>query len=328
MKTYHYVYRIINNNPTDNRKFYIGVRSCKNCLPDEDIKYMSSSKYVKEAINDLGINNFSKEILSVWDSREAAITEEIRLHEKYDVAKNENFYNKSKQTSSKFDTTGTNAGQKANESRLKNINSEGLNVNQQTGLIQAEKWKDPIWRKKTTKRMRQTKNDPNWKKTTGKQAVKKMLKKRNDPNNPYCYKKTVKKILDTKNKIGKNGKTVNQIAGEKASKTKSSKQWKNTVGKQAVKKMMQTKANNGTLPTGSKNPNAKTFQIFDNNGNLIFEVKGRFKQFCKDNKLPYNALYHSSIKNGDPIFCNGKVSITLAKKNGYEHFIGWYCKKC
>lgn len=105
MKKYHYVYKITNLNPTDERQYYIGVRSC-DCLPDEDIKYWSSSKSLKESIKEYGQNNFIKEILSVWYSREEAISEEIRLHEEFFVSINESFYNRSKQTSKKFDTSG------------------------------------------------------------------------------------------------------------------------------------------------------------------------------------------------------------------------------
>ena len=57
MKKYNYVYRIIHLNPQDQRKYYIGVRSC-DCLPMDDINYWSSSKSLKEAINKQGKENF------------------------------------------------------------------------------------------------------------------------------------------------------------------------------------------------------------------------------------------------------------------------------
>jgi len=62
---------------------------------------------LKAAIREIGHNNFKKEILSTWKTRELAVIEEIRLHDKFDVAKNPLFYNKSKQTNTGFDTTGT-----------------------------------------------------------------------------------------------------------------------------------------------------------------------------------------------------------------------------
>lgn len=93
---HHYTYKI---NYSDG-KAYIGVRSCK-CTPEEDSKYVGSSKHTP---NDLIT---SKEILSTFSNREDAIQHEIELHEKFNVAQSDDYYNKSKQTSTKFDTTGT-----------------------------------------------------------------------------------------------------------------------------------------------------------------------------------------------------------------------------
>lgn len=53
MKKYHYVYKITNNSPTDERKYYIGVRSSK-VKPELDINYNSSSKYLKQALKEIG----------------------------------------------------------------------------------------------------------------------------------------------------------------------------------------------------------------------------------------------------------------------------------
>lgn len=92
---HHYTYKIMYSNS----KYYIGCRSCE-CLPEEDTQYVGSSKYTP---NDLVE---SKEILGVFDTREEAIKHEIKLHEEFDVGKNESYYNKSKQTSTKFDTSG------------------------------------------------------------------------------------------------------------------------------------------------------------------------------------------------------------------------------
>lgn len=93
---YHYTYKI---HYSDN-KYYIGIRSCK-CLPEEDTKYLGSSKYTP---NDLVVK---KEILATFPTRVLAIEHEVYLHQLYDIAKNPLFYNQAKQTSKKFDVTGT-----------------------------------------------------------------------------------------------------------------------------------------------------------------------------------------------------------------------------
>jgi len=105
-KETHYVYKITNLNPIDEEQYYIGVHTTKIKTPETD-GYMGTSKYLDEAMNNQGSHNFKKEILSIWKTRKEALQEEIRLHELNDVAVNTTFYNRSKQTSTKFDTTGT-----------------------------------------------------------------------------------------------------------------------------------------------------------------------------------------------------------------------------
>jgi len=93
---YHYTYEITY---TNNLK-YIRVRSCK-CKPSEDTAYIGSSKVTP---ND---KILMKLILKLHTTREEALQHEIYLHNYNDVAVNPLYYNKAKQTSTGFDTTGT-----------------------------------------------------------------------------------------------------------------------------------------------------------------------------------------------------------------------------
>lgn len=79
---------------------YIGVRSCK-CHPDND-DYWSSSRHLPK---DVKITH-KKRILKTHTSRKNAVEHEIFLHNKYDVGRNPEFYNRAKQTSTKYDTSG------------------------------------------------------------------------------------------------------------------------------------------------------------------------------------------------------------------------------
>ena len=106
MKAYHYVYRITNKM---NNKSYIGVRTSK-VKPSEDlgILYYSSStdlSFIDDQKNNP--HNFKYEIIAELNSRHEAIDLEIKLHDEFNVAVNELFYNRAKQSSTKFDTTGT-----------------------------------------------------------------------------------------------------------------------------------------------------------------------------------------------------------------------------
>lgn len=77
-------------------KKYIGVRSC-NCAIEDD-PYMGSPFHLPEKIAPTGV----KTILSTHSTREEAMLEEIRLHAKYDVKNNPEYYNQCNSTSVKF----------------------------------------------------------------------------------------------------------------------------------------------------------------------------------------------------------------------------------
>jgi hypothetical protein len=98
---YHYTYLIENK---INSKKYIGVRSCHDD-PNTDF-YWSSSITLKNEITRVGRNNFKKTIIDIFKTRKEAVLNEIELHNLYNVGINPEFYNKAKQTSTGFDTTG------------------------------------------------------------------------------------------------------------------------------------------------------------------------------------------------------------------------------
>jgi hypothetical protein len=102
---YHYVYRITN---IKTKKHYYGSRSCK-CYPSLDlgIVYFSSS-LDKSFRKDQKVNfkNYKYKIIKVCSTKKEALALEVRLHSMFNVGKNPSFYNRAKQTSTKFDTTG------------------------------------------------------------------------------------------------------------------------------------------------------------------------------------------------------------------------------
>lgn len=102
---YHYTYRLTLNNNTDSRKYYIGARSCTE-YPTKD-SYFGSCKTLLAWIKEYGTEGIVKEILAIYGKRQDAIEHEINLHNYFDVAKNVEFWNKAKQTSVGFDTSGT-----------------------------------------------------------------------------------------------------------------------------------------------------------------------------------------------------------------------------
>ena len=102
---YHYVYRITN---TTENKHYYGKRSSK-ILPEKDlgVKYFSSSRdklFIEE--QKTNPQKYKYKIIKLFKTATEAVEFEIKLHRKFNVGINENFYNKSNQTSSGYDTTG------------------------------------------------------------------------------------------------------------------------------------------------------------------------------------------------------------------------------
>ena len=104
---FHYTYRITN---TKQKRHYYGTRTSKlEPKLDLGVSYFSSSKDVEFKIDQkLNSQDYRYKVLKISKTREEAINLEIRLHNKFDVGINPNFYNRAKQTAEGFDRTGTN----------------------------------------------------------------------------------------------------------------------------------------------------------------------------------------------------------------------------
>ncbi len=93
MKKYHYLYRITNK---ELNKHYYGVRS-SDIEPKQDlgIKYFSSSsdkEFIKEQKR--CSYKFKYKIIKMFNTREEAMDEEIKIHTRLNVDSNDKFYNK------------------------------------------------------------------------------------------------------------------------------------------------------------------------------------------------------------------------------------------
>ena len=123
---YHYVYRITNMLES---KHYYGVRTCKNIEPEKDIgiKYISSS-LDKSFISEQKVHpeKFKYKVIRYFSTRESAVEFEIILHNKFDIAKNPKFYNKSKQTSVGWDTSGYKHSAETKKKMSKSANNRSI----------------------------------------------------------------------------------------------------------------------------------------------------------------------------------------------------------
>ncbi len=118
---YHYTYLI--KDKTSKMK-YIGVRSSY-CLPENDISYWGSSKHLPHNV----ALTHKKRVLAIFNTRVEAVAHEVYPHNKYKVSTNPEFYNKAKQTSTSFDTSGV----ALSEERKQNISNKLKGVEKPTG---------------------------------------------------------------------------------------------------------------------------------------------------------------------------------------------------
>ena len=171
MNKRHYVYRITN---TKLNKHYYGTRTtgispCK----DLGIKYYSSSsdtQFREDQKNNP--QHYKYTIVSEFDSREAAMRLEIKLHDKFDVGINESFYNVVKQTSTRFDNSGNKHTQEMKD-HMSAITSKRQHgeTNSFYGKKHTEEWKQHQRSIKLGKKL-QIVECPHCKKTGGIAAMK------------------------------------------------------------------------------------------------------------------------------------------------------------
>jgi len=181
----HYIYRITNK---IQNKHYYGCRSSEiEPKLDLGIKYFSSSRDVDFLLGQKANNlDYKYKVIKIFSSREEALELEIKLHKKFNVGKNESFYNKAKQTSTGFDTCGI---VRTNEQKIKA--SLLRNGKQFGGVIKhSEESKKKI-------------SESNKGKTHSEETKKKMSESRKGEKNGFQGKKH---SIETRQKISESGK--------------------------------------------------------------------------------------------------------------------------
>jgi hypothetical protein len=117
-REYHYVYYSYE----EWGKGHFGSRTCK-CPPEEDVKYFGS-------FSDKTFNPTQKIILkSDYATREDAYSDEVILHDYYEVAKNPHFANRAKQTSTSFTRQGLPCSKEQKETLRKKLKGKHCGEN-------------------------------------------------------------------------------------------------------------------------------------------------------------------------------------------------------
>jgi hypothetical protein len=329
MKKYNYVYKLKNLNPIDERAYYIGCRSC-DCDPIDDI-YHSSSKDIKNLIR-LGCI-FEKKIFKIFKTREEAILYEIYLHNRFDVSNNPKFYNKVKQSSKGFDTTGiifidkkpvkvddykktSKKYHSYGKITVKDINGNIHWVDNDDErylngeLINLTKGKMPIYINGKYEMIETKEYHRNKEKY---QATNKSKISVSDENgNRFLVNSNDERYLNGELKSVHKGKILSRDENGNI----------HYVSKYEFDKLGLVGINKGKI-NGSNNPNAKVIKIYNKDNLLMFSCNGDFKETCKLHNLPFISLYKSYKNNGAKIY-NSKRGKTEAVKKNNQEFIGWY----
>lgn len=335
MRKYHYVYKITNLYPLDERKYYIGVRSSK-VKPEEDVTYWGSSKKLNESIKEIGKACFSKKILSIWKTRKEAVKEEIRLHEKFDVARNPFFYNKAKQLDTKFDTSGFVNVIDIRDNITKQVTKEDYDTFDcyifiTHGKMAALDTRDNKIKQISVEEFKNTEYYVSY--TKGKMPVKNLLSGKNELVTVEEYKTNPNFQSLTEGKV-----TVRDIRDNKIKKV-SKEDFDNhdfyvafSKNMIAVKDIQNGKKYYVSKQEYENNENYVPVQcnhikIFDETDQLRFESFGSFRKFCKENGLP-SSLEISHINGGKKLYQHlDKANIAKLTKNGNIKYKGWYAKK-
>lgn len=136
---YYYVYRITNKKEG---KHYYGKRK-SNLAPKNDlgVRYFSSSTD-KEFMADQKQNPdvYKYKVVKVFTEALLAAEFEIRLHTKFEVGSNPAFYNKAKQTSSKFDASSLPISKERREAISKMFKGRKLSEEHKEKIRQSKKY--------------------------------------------------------------------------------------------------------------------------------------------------------------------------------------------
>jgi hypothetical protein len=273
MTIYHYVYRITN---IILNKHYYGKRST-DTIPQNDlgIKYFSSSGD-KDFIKDQTDNpqNYKYKIIYIFDNSKSALLMEIKLHNKFDVGFNESFYNKAKQTSIGFDTTGIKFNLSEEQKQKIGNKHKGKKLSEETKqkLSIANKGKK-LSEEHKQKLLIANKGKP--KSEEHKQKISIANKGKTSHNKGKKLSEEHKQKLLIANK------------GKKLSEETKQKLRDINTGKKASE---ETKQKISITSKGEKNGNAKTYKITKPNGDIEI-ICGKATAWMKDNNIPTTSFY-------------------------------------
>ena len=110
------------------------------------------------------------------------------------------------------------------------------------------------------------------------------------------------------------------ILSERLKTIERTEEWKNNISKSLTgKKLSEERKQKISLSHKGKTGITKIFKIYDENSNVMFEIDGKFNDFCKKHNLPSSVLNKSIQQNGRRIY-NSLQNV----KEEYKKYQGWF----
>lgn len=286
------LYKITNKT---NGMIYVGYHKTTNI----DDGYMGSGRAIKEAIENEGIDNFAKEIISYFDDEC-----EMKQAEKNMV--NKEFVGRGDTYNLKVGGHGGFRTGFVTTSRNKSVSSERFYSEKLRG-VQYGKCPVLLTDGSTT--------------CVGKESI---------PEGavPTFHKHgTVKVLIDGKHaKVSKEeyqtGDYIHPDKGRILVRDKDDNYFRAEIGDERLMSGEVVPATTG------QNNNPSEYLIFDSKNKIKFSVKNEnFINFCRRNGLPYGALTKSHRAEGTPIYKKIGSNKKRMEKNNMFQYEGWYAKR-
>lgn len=336
---FYYVYRITN---LKLNKHYYGYRSSK-IHPSKDLgkKYFSSSRdhnFIIDQKNNK--HDYKYKVIKIFDNKLDAIRFESKLHYKFDVRNNENFYNLSNQT---YDSFLTQDGEVYTLSHGW-ISCDEYQSNKEKYTLHERKVKvfDNINKIEVVIDYDEYNSDKERYTHASNDKVAVIDNKTNEIvyiTTQEYYKNKSKYTSTNKGKVAvidiitnesklvsieeyhNNDNYVHPSKGSISVFDKLDNTYK-AISKQEYdnNKDRYSGVNKGKI-SASKNPNKKIIKIYNSNNEVMFTCDGNFKEVCLKNNLPFAPLGKSHRNNGEAIYQQKRQPTPENLK-----YKGWYAK--
>lgn len=336
---FYYVYRITNKLLN---KHYYGYRSSKiEPILDIGIRYFSSSTN-KDFINDQKVNplHYKYKVVRIFNNKLEAVRFEMFLHYKFDVRNNDKFYNLANQNMESFLTKNGSLFTKnygwITTDEYKQNKEKYIIHERFLGALNKITQKKEIISYDVYNENKDIYEHPSLNKITCINLLnnkKVRISTKEFYNNPEKYQSlnkglvaafnivTLQYTLVTVTELKSNNNlqhpSTNRISVFDKLENKTLSITKDTY----LNNLERYVGVNKNKISGSNNPNKKKIAIYNSDNKIEFICDGNFKEICKVNNLPHNALRKSYSSGGMPIYSKYVTEKSKLFKNWYAKIL-------